>query len=206
MSDISGDTQAQVSGGFEAQAKGSRTGRLVVVLVVVAVLGALLGFGLFTDKNDRSDIGSPLVGKELPDFTMPLFSRYEPEYGEAFTYAEYAGQKPMVINFWASWCAPCFTEAPDLQAAAETFGDEVLFVGINTQDGNMENARAFLDRFDLTFPNGRDESSRVSVEYGIFGLPETFFISADGTLNYKHAGPITADILQEQTQALLNDG
>ena len=177
--------------------------RLLIVIIVVSLLGALFAYGLLTDQRDRSDIGSPLIGKELPTFTMPLFSRYTPEYGESFTYAEHAGQRPMVVNFWASWCAPCFAEAPELQAAAEAYGDDVLFVGINTQDGNEENARDFLGRFNLTFPNGRDENSRVSVEYGIFGLPETFFINADGTLNYKHAGPLTPEILAEQTQALI---
>ena len=177
--------------------------RLLIVVIVVSLLGALFAYGLLTDQRDRSDIGSPLVGKELPAFTMPLFSRYTPDHGETFAYAEHAGQQPMVVNFWASWCAPCFAEAPELQAAAEEYGSEVLFVGINTQDGNQDNAQEFLDRFDLTFPNGRDESSRVSVEYGIFGLPETFFINADGTLNYKHAGPLTPEILAEQTQALI---
>ena len=177
--------------------------RLLIVVIVVSLLGALFAYGLLTDQRDRSDIGSPLIGKELPEFTMPLFSRYESEYGEAFTYATYAGQQPMVVNFWASWCAPCFAEAPELQAAAEEYGDDVVFVGINTQDRSEEDARAFLDRFNLTFPNGRDAQSRVSVEYGIFGLPETFFINADGTLNYKHAGPLTPEILAEQTQALI---
>ncbi len=133
---------------------------------------------------------------------MPLFARYQEEYGETFSFTAQEG-RPMVINFWASWCAPCLAEAPELQAASEKFGSDVLFVGVNTQDGNQENMQTFLDRFNLTFPNGRDEQSRVSVDYGIFGLPETFFINADGTLNYKHAGPLTPEILTEQTQALI---
>ena len=182
---------------------GSSTKRLLIVIVVVVALGALLGFGLFTDKNDRSDIASPLVGKEMPAFTMPLFARYQEEYGESFSFAAQEG-RPMVINFWASWCAPCLAEAPELQAASEEFGGDVLYRRRQQdQDGNQENTQAFLDRFNLTFPNGRDEQSRVSVDYGIFGLPETFFINANGTLNYKHAGPLTPEILTEQTQALI---
>ena len=192
QSDVSG-----AKGGVSASVK-----RLLIVVAIVGLLGALLAFGLFTDKNDRSEIGSPLIGKAMPAFTMPLFERYRNDYGETFAFTEQEGQ-PMVVNFWASWCAPCLAEAPELQAASEQFGDEVLFVGVNTQDGNEENTQAFLDRFNLTFPNGRDEQSRVSVDYGIFGLPETFFINADGTLNYKHAGPLTPEILDEQTQALI---
>ena len=201
---MSDRTNQGVEGGDSSNAVSTNgLKRLLIVVIVVSLLGALLAYGLLTDQRDRSDIGSPLIGKELPEFTMPLFSRYESEYGESFTYATYAGQRPMVVNFWASWCAPCFAEAPELQAAAEEYGDDVLFVGINMQDRSEEDARAFLDRFNLTFPNGRDAQSRVSVEYGIFGLPETFFINADGTLNYKHAGPLTPEILAEQTQALI---
>ena len=202
-------TKGGTSSGASSQVQSDNEGvtssslkRLSIVVAVVTVLGALLAFGLFTDKNDRSDIGSPLIGKAVPAFTVPLFERYRGEYGETFSLAEQQG-RPMIINFWASWCAPCLAEAPELQEASEAYGDEVLFVGVNTQDGNQENMQAFLDRFDLTFPNGRDEQSRMSVEYGIFGLPETFFINADGTLNYKHAGPLTPEILAEQTQALV---
>lgn len=204
MSDQIEQTNNKVSLGEDVNegAKGGSIKRLLIVVAVVATLGALLGFGLFTDKNDRSDIASPLIGKQVPAFTMPLFARYEEEYGETFALAAQEG-RPMVINFWASWCAPCLAEAPELQAASEEFGNDVLFVGVNTQDGNQENMQAFLDRFNLTFPNGRDEQSRVSVNYGIFGLPETFFVRADGTLNYKHAGPLTPEILTEQTQALI---
>ena len=192
--------------GVKTDKSGANNGlkRLLIVIAVVAAFGALFAFGLFNDQSDRSNIGSPFVDKAVPAFTMPLFARYVPQYGDTFSFAAQEGQ-PMVINFWASWCGPCIVEAPQLEAASQEFGDEVLFVGVNTLDGSPEDAQAFIDRFNLTFPNGRDEQSRVSVDYGLFGVPETFFINADGTLNYRHSGPITADVLEEQMQALVQE-
>ena len=199
---VNNDVATHMNGGKKGTSSSIK--RLLIVIAVVAAFGALFAFGLFNDQSDRSNIGSPLVDKAVPAFTMPLFNRYVPQYGDAFSFAAQEGQ-PMVINFWASWCGPCVAEAPQLEAASQEFGDKVLFVGVNTQDGSPEDAQAFIDRFNLTFPNGRDEQSRVSVDYGIFGLPETFFIRGDGTLSYKHAGPLTPEVLAEQTQALVQE-
>ena len=160
--------------------------RLAIVVVVVAGFGALFAFGL-RNPVDR-DIPANRVGKTMPDFEMPLFERYAEEYGPTFKVSENLG-KPMVINFWASWCPPCQYEAPVLEAGWQEYGNEVLFVGVDTQDsGNEADARAFIENHGLTFPNGKDESSRIGIDYGLFGLPETFFIRADGTLLSKPFG------------------
>ena len=175
--------------------------RLAIVVVVVAGFGALFAFGL-RNPVDR-DIPTNRVGKTMPDFEMPLFERYAEEYGPTFKVSENLG-KPMVINFWASWCPPCQYEAPVLEAGWQEYGNEVLFVGVDTQDsGNEADARAFIENHGLTFPNGKDESSRIGIDYGLFGLPETFFIRADGTLLSKHSGAVTQAVLDEQVGALL---
>ena len=175
--------------------------RLAIVVVVVAGFGALFAFGL-RNPVDR-DIPANRVGKTMPDFEMPLFERYAEEYGPTFKVSENLG-KPMVINFWASWCPPCQYEAPVLEAGWQEYGNEVLFVGVDTQDsGNEADARAFIENHGLTFPNGKDESSRIGIDYGLFGLPETFFIRADGTLLSKHSGAVTQAVLDEQVGALL---
>ena len=179
--------------------------RLAVVVVVVAGFGALFAFGL-RNPVDR-EIPASRVGKTMPDFEMPLFERYAEEYGPTFRVSSHPDDgtgKPMVINFWASWCGPCDLEAPVLEASWREYGSDVLFVGVDTQDGGNEpDARAFLERHNLTFPNGKDENSRIGIDYGLFGVPETFFVRADGTLSYKHSGPVTQAVLDEQVGALL---
>ena len=175
--------------------------RLVLVVLVTLSLGALLAFGL-VNPPDR-EVQSNRIGKPAPAFEMPLFERYAETYGDTFELAQHAGT-PMVVNFWASWCRPCEYEAPALEAAWQEYGDRVMFVGVDTQDaGNEAAAKNFLERHDLTFPNGKDERSRIGIEYGLFGVPETFFVRADGTLQYKHAGMVTEEVLAEQVGELL---
>lgn len=175
--------------------------RVVIVLIVVIALAAVLGFGVFSARYSR-DVDNPNLGKAMPSFEMPLFDRYAAEYGDSFSFTEHVG-KPMVINFWASWCGPCKYEAPILEAAWQEYQGEVLFVGVDTLDSSRQDATAFLERFELSFPNGIDQESHISIDYGLFGVPETYFIHADGTLSNRHTGPLTAEVLQEQIQVLL---
>ncbi|UCH26057.1 MAG: redoxin domain-containing protein [Trueperaceae bacterium] len=176
--------------------------RVLWVLVVALALGGLFAWGLLRGRPDRN-IASNYLGKPVPDFEMALFDRYWLEYGERFDTKDHRG-KPMVVNFWASWCGPCYQEAPVLEAGWREHRENILFVGVDTQDrGNFEDATAFLERFDLSFPNGLDETSRIGIEYGLFGVPETFFVRADGTLSYKHTGPVTTEVLEQRIEALL---
>lgn len=175
--------------------------RLGIVVVVVAALGVLFWYGLRTTKG-RENIASPLMERQVPEFSMPLFERYQPRFGPEFSLSENLG-KPMVINFWASWCEPCKYEAPVLEAGWREYGGEVLFVGVDTLDQKPEDARAFLETYGLSFPVGRDTGNKISIDYGIFGVPETYFVRSDGTLSYKHSGPLTPELLEAHVQALL---
>lgn len=171
--------------------------RVLIVVGAAALLGALFLFGLLRGEPDR-DIRSVRTDRPVPTFTKPLYERYQAEFGPEFDAGEYLGKRPMVINFWASWCGPCYDEAPHLRDAWRRYGDEVQFVGVQTQDrGEREAGRAFLDQFDLGFPNVMDDDSRLSIDYGLFGVPETFFVRADGTLLHKHTGPVGPDVLEE---------
>jgi cytochrome c biogenesis protein CcmG/thiol:disulfide interchange protein DsbE len=168
-------------------------------------MGALFLFGLLRGQPDR-DIESARLNRPVPAFELPLYERYQEIYGATLDTGAFLGDVPMIINFWASWCGPCYQEAPDLQAAWEDFGGQVLFIGVQTQDrGKREEGRDFIDQFDLGFANVIDDDSSLSIEYGLFGVPETFFVRADGTLAYKHAGPVTYAILEEQVQALTGE-
>jgi cytochrome c biogenesis protein CcmG, thiol:disulfide interchange protein DsbE len=180
--------------------------RLVTVFAVVAVLGGLFFFGLTrTDKN--RDIPAATVNQPARDFNLPVYERYQAEYGPTFKLSEYKG-KPMIINFWASWCPSCIEEMPLLEATWQEYKDEILFVGIQTQEKGDIKAlgNEFLDRFSITYPNiidSTDGKSLAAIDYALFGLPETFFIRADGTLLYKHPGPVTEALLEQKIGELL---
>ncbi len=177
------------------------TRRITLVFGVVAALAALFLFGLLRGAPDR-DIPSNLLGRPFPAFELPVYERYAAEYGPTLAVTPAAGQ-PMVINFWASWCGPCYAEAPHLEAAWQRYRGDVAFVGVQTQDRNARAAgRAFVEQFGLTFPNVIDDDSRTSIAFGLFGVPETFFVHADGTVAYKHAGPVSTALLDEKIAEL----
>ena len=168
--------------------------KLLLMLTVVSVL-ALLTYGLGTDPKA---IPSPLVDQVAPAFTLSLFD------GDTLRLADLR-DKVVVLNFWASWCYPsCWNEAPRLQAAWDRHRDQgVVVVGVNYQDKEAD-ARAFLKRFHKTYPNGRDTGSRISIDYGVYGVPETFFIDPQGRIAHKHIGEISAAVLHEWIPRLLS--
>ena len=110
----------------------------------------------------------------------------------------------MIINFWASWCPPCRQESPGFERVWQKHQDQrVQIVGVDIQD-TEEDALAYVNEFGLTFPNGRDVDGKITVEYGVIGLPVTFFISADGIVEGRWVGALPEDSLESWTQALLS--
>ena len=148
-----------------------------------------------------SSRGAPRVGEQLPGFTLPTFK------GEQVAIGDFRG-KPLLINFWASWCLPCKDEAPALAAAHRGFvGTDLVMIGIDTED-TLDDARAFLARYDIGYLNLRDTTGRVS--RGMFGVrayPETFFVGRDGTIVAHVFGPMTkGEIASRITTLLDSDG
>lgn len=176
--------------------------RIAIVVGVTAILAALFTFGL--RPRDARDLDSEFVGRTMNDFQAPLFERYREEFGETLRYSEYGGTgTPLVINFWASWCVPgCWNEAPRLEAAWQKYQGQILMIGVNFQD-ETEDAEAFLDRFGKSYPSVVDARGSVGIEWGVFGVPETYFIRGDGTLSHKHNGEISTETLETQIAALL---
>ena len=166
---------------------------LAVALVVALFLGLLIwGLG----RQGAGTVGNaPVPLRSAPAFTLPLFD------GGTFDLAAARGQ-PVLINFWASWCIPCEEEAGALERASRTYQGQVLFLGVNVQD-NEASARAFLKRFGVTYPNGRDASGEVAVEYGMSGVPESYFVARDGRLVRKWQGPLDDARLREFLDELL---
>ena len=110
--------------------------------------------------------------------------------------------KPVVLNFWASWCKPCASEHPVLEWGSRQYGSRVQFIGMVFEDTESE-AKGFLASHGGSFPQLFDPDSRVAVEYGAAGVPETYFISPDGMIVDKYVGPISADALSERVAQLL---
>jgi cytochrome c biogenesis protein CcmG/thiol:disulfide interchange protein DsbE len=135
-----------------------------------------------------------LVGQPAPPFTLRTLD------GETLDSKSFAG-KPMVINFWSTWCVPCKQEHPGLQQAAKQHQDQVTFLGVVYQD-ELGAARAYLKREGTTYRHLVDPGSRVAGDYGLTGVPETFFIDAAGIVRYHQIGPISAPQLIERLAVL----
>jgi cytochrome c biogenesis protein CcmG/thiol:disulfide interchange protein DsbE len=162
-----------------------RTRRLVITFLVIAPILALLAFG-FT--RDAKYIRSPLLAKPAAPFTVTLFD------GKKVALEDLRG-KAVFLNFWASWCTPCRDEARDLEAAWQKVKDkDRVFLGVALQDKDKD-SREFLKEFDVTYPNGKDESGKIAVDYGTWGIPESFFIDPQGRITYKHVGGIRAALV-----------
>ena len=169
--------------------------RWAIPLSVVPLL-VLLGYGFRTDPRA---IPTPLLGKPVAGFSLKTFD------GAELSLERLRGSV-VVVNFWASWCIPaCYEEAPALERAWQAYKDRgVTFIGVNIQDKEAA-AREFLARFGHTFPNAPDPAGKVSVDYGVYGVPETFFIDRTGRLRAKHVGAVTDGLLQQYLEALLKE-
>ncbi len=159
--------------------------RLVLVFLLGVPLVAVLAYG-FT--RDPREIPSPLIGRPAPPFTLQLMD------GRTLSLADLRG-KVVFLNFWASWCPPCRAEARNLEASWERHrADDVVFLGINIQD-TEEKARGFLREFGVTYANGIDAGNRVAIDYGVWGIPETFFLDRTGRITYKHVGALGTELI-----------
>jgi cytochrome c biogenesis protein CcmG/thiol:disulfide interchange protein DsbE len=103
--------------------------------------------------------------------------------------------RTVVVNFWATWCVPCFQEHPVLQQAARTMPASVAFLGVVYEDEEAKVA-SFLRQQGSAYPTLMDDGGKMAIAYGVYGVPETFFISPDGTIVEKYVGPLTASALQ----------
>lgn len=156
--------------------------------VVVGLL-FLLWFGL----QQKDLAGSKVVNVPFttaPDFTLGTFDGGSFKLSDALQTG-----KPVVVNFWASWCGPCADEAPVLQDAARRYGDRVTFVGVDVQDVDAD-AQAFMRKYGISYTSGSGNAGPISVQYGMRGVPETYFIAPDGRLIRKWNTLTSADLEQ----------
>ena len=165
----------------------SRLWLVLIPVVVFAALAALFWKGL---SGEPSKIPSALINKPVPEFTLqPVTGLGAP----GLAAADLAKGKVSVVNVWASWCVPCRVEHPLLTELARR-GDITLF-GINYKD-EPENAVRFLGTLGQPFAAvGMDRDGRAAVNWGVYGVPETFVVDGKGMIRYKHIGPLTPEAI-----------
>ena len=162
--------------------------RKVLIAGLVVTL-PLVGLLLLSLGRDPRQVDSPLIGQRAADFSL------RPVGGGAPVTLETLRGRPVVVNFWATWCVPCFQEHPVLQQAARTMQGDVTFLGVVYEDEEAKVA-GFLRQQGSTYPTLMDDGGKMAIAYGVYGVPETFFISPDGTIVDKYVGPLNASALQ----------
>jgi cytochrome c biogenesis protein CcmG/thiol:disulfide interchange protein DsbE len=166
--------------------------RWLLPLVALPILW-LLYWGM---GRDTYVLPSPMAGLEAPEFHLVGFD------GDTLSLADLRG-RVVILNFWASWCIPCRTEHPVLVQTERTWDDsEVVLLGVVYQDSRA-NAERFLTQYGGDWTHVLDPSQRTAIDYGVYGVPETFFIGRDGHISYKKVGPVTWDLVRYQVDSLL---
>jgi len=170
-------------------------GRYIAIGVVVVFVG-VLALALF-----RSNQSSPTSGP-APDFELTLFEGYPGNAGKNPVKLSDLKGKPVVVNFWASWCVPCAQEARDLEAVYEKYKDKVVFLGVDWTDIEGD-ARNYLQRFGITYANGPDLQTKIGPRYRITGVPETYVMDQDGNVKFTKISPLTVAELSAVLDGLL---
>lgn len=167
--------------------------KFLIPLIAFLVLVGFLAVGLHLKP---SEVPSPLIGKPAPEFSLPRLS----DPGKSFSPADMKGQV-WLLNVWASWCVACKQEHPVLMDLAKM--NLLPIVGLDYKD-QRDPALEFLRRGgDPYLLSAVDESGRVGIDYGVYGVPETFLIDKQGIIRYKHIGPITPQSLREKILPLV---
>jgi len=171
----------------------------VVSLLNVGLLALILTQLLTPAPNIVSD---PLVGHPAPNFSLAML---HPDAGKsALSLSNFIG-KPVVLNFWASWCAPCKEEAPLIENTwkqVQAQGKDVVILGIDFQDSNNDSS-SFLQLYSITYPTVLDADGSVASKYGVTSLPQTIFINRNGTVPSREPRELTAQVLSNNLQLII---
>lgn len=169
--------------------------RFIIPFTLFLVVVGFLAVGL---RLNPREIPSPLVGKAAPVFSLPQLH----EEGKTFSTREMAGQV-WLLNFWASWCGGCKTEHPVLMQLAKS--GAVPIYGMDYKDKRDE-ALTWLRQWGNPYPIvGVDEVGRVGIDYGVYGVPETYVIDKQGVIRYKQIGPLNEEVLANKILPLVKE-
>ena len=184
---------AEVTGG--AHTRSRLRGAVVAAVVLIGFVG--VGWAAVRVMGDGT-LGQDPFGLQAPTFRLPRL-----EGAGSLALADFRG-KPLVLNFWASWCPPCRGEAPVLAAAQRRWNDRgVVFLGIDTKD-SQAGALAFQAQYGVDYASVADVRGELQASYGVLGFPETFFIGPDGTIVAKYIGPIDRPTLDANIASIVH--
>ena len=182
----------------------------IVLLLLVLLLGGAGFLYSRLSQNAGPNFPTPKPAPqeeqkgESPSALAPDFTVTDSD-GKTVKLSDFRG-KPVIVNFWASWCGPCRSEMPDFNAFYDKYGDQIHFLMVNATDGSretVEKAKRFIEKEGYTFPVYFDESGMASATYGVSGLPSTFFIGAAGEPIARTSGIISRDLLQQGIDMIL---
>jgi cytochrome c biogenesis protein CcmG/thiol:disulfide interchange protein DsbE len=164
-------------------------GRLLPIIVFL-MLGVLLAVGLkIADK--KTELPSPLIGKPMPAFTLPLLGEED-----AIIDSDDLIGEPFLVNFWASWCVTCRVEHPVIEDLAKS--GLIRIIGLNFRD-ETEDAQAWLEHFGNPYAmNISDYSGRTSIDFGVYAAPESFLVDEKGIIVFKQLGALTHEVIEQE--------
>lgn len=172
----------------------------LLIILAAAGLALALGVAVFLLMHG-SAVNQPSGNLSEPRETAPPFSLALLD-GNTFQLSDHKG-KPVLINFFASWCLPCREEMPVLEKIVRRYRSEgVVFLGIAVDD-TEEKMKDFIKRYGVTFPVGLDKTAEIQKSYNLYGIPTTYFIDKDGIINYSHSGAVTEELLKHELDKLL---
>jgi cytochrome c biogenesis protein CcmG/thiol:disulfide interchange protein DsbE len=167
----------------------------IAALAIACFLG-LLVWGMLNRQPITGLSGITMVNRPAPDFSLTTFK------GTTISLEDLRG-KPVVINFWASWCPPCRIEAPLIERTWRAYKNRgLIFIGVNIQD-RKEDALNYIREFDITYPNGPDPTGEITIDYGVSGLPVTFFVSRNGEVVRRWVGAIERSVLFSSIEEIM---
>lgn len=178
--------------------------RAAIALLAAAPLIALFAYG-FT--RNPAEIPSPMPGRKAPSFKLAVLAPGDGPLvrpaADTMRLADLRG-KVVVLNFWASWCLPCRTEHAALSEAAQYYADKpTQFIGVLYMDETAAGLRWIADMGGMSYPAVTDVESHTAIDYGVYGVPETFIIDPSGRVAYKQLGPVTTPVLRRVIDSIL---